>query len=259
MAGLSPHDMDPWTEASTLSRRDLVIRWIDTRSALLLPGDSQARLIVLDITPVDPALASWAGLAKSPVLAQGDIVPRGGAESDVGAPVMYDPAYTVYRLDRAALQGQIDMLESATFMGANTADAVPLETAPTFGELVELVGYEWLGTPRAGEVAQLITCWRLLDAGPKSSRYGEPALRTFVHLLDGEEQIVTGIDRLGAAPNTWQRGDTLVQLHAFAWPAAGRYAVELGWYVPPMGPRLSIEGIDAPGERILLLPVEVVG
>jgi 4-amino-4-deoxy-L-arabinose transferase-like glycosyltransferase len=259
MAGLSPHDMDPWTEASTLDRRDLSIRWVDTRSALLLPNESPARLIVLDITPIDPALASWAGLAASPVIAQGDIVPRGGAESDVGAPVIYDPAYVVQQLDRETLQGQIDKLESDSFVGADVIAPISPETTPTFGGLVQLVGYEWLRTPRAGQVAQLITCWRVLGVGPKSSRYGESALRTFVHLLDEEEQFVTGVDLLGAAPNTWRQGDTLVQLHTFAWPAAGRYAVELGWYVPPMGPRLSIDGIDAPGERILLLPVEVVG
>jgi hypothetical protein len=127
---------------------------------------------------------------------------------------------------------------------------------PTFGGLVQLVGYEWLATPRPGELAQLITCWRVLGVGPKSSRYGEPALRIFVHLLDDDKQVISGVDVLGAAPNTWQRGDTVVQLHTFAWPTAGRYAVELGWYVPPTGPRLSVD-VDAPGQRILLLPVEV--
>jgi 4-amino-4-deoxy-L-arabinose transferase-like glycosyltransferase len=43
MAGLSPHDMDPWTEQCTLARRDLDVRWVDTRSALILPPGDAAR------------------------------------------------------------------------------------------------------------------------------------------------------------------------------------------------------------------------
>jgi hypothetical protein len=149
-------------------------------------------------------------------------------------------------------------LEIAAFVGSDPATPTTLVMMPTLGNVVQLVGYEWLTVPHAGEEAALLTCWRALDRGPSSSRYGEPALRTFVHLLDGGQQVVSGVDVLGAAPNTWRQGDFVVQLHRFMWPAAGQYAVELGWYVPPMGPRLTVRDVDAPGQRILLRPVEVI-
>jgi hypothetical protein len=96
-----------------------------------------------------------------------------------------------------------------------------------------------------------------LGSGPHSTLYGEPALRTFVHLLDGKGQAA-GVDVLGASPDTWQAGDVIVQLHSFAAPALpGSYAVEVGWYIPPDGPRLPVDDVAAPGDRILLERVEV--
>jgi hypothetical protein len=68
------------------------------------------------------------------------------------------------------------------------------------------------------------------------------------------------VDVLGAAADTWRPGDTVVQLHRLTLPPqAGTYAVELGWYVPPSGPRLSVDvgGLGAPGDRVLLTPAVV--
>ena len=274
MAGLSPHDMDPWTERVTLRRDDLGLRWVDTRSALVVPAGEWARLVTLDITPVDRALAQWAGLGADRTIAQGEVVPRGGTEHQDDAPVYHDPAYTVFRLDGAALRERImraessagaessAVAESRAYVGSDPFAPAPLETSPEFGDaqggLVRLAGYEWLGAIRAGEPAQLLTYWQALQSGPRSTVYGQPALRTFLHLLDRDEAVVAGTDVLGAAPDTWQAGDTIVQLHTFVAPAApGTYAVEIGWYVPPDGPRLAVLGVDAPGQRILLVPVEV--
>jgi hypothetical protein len=258
MAGLSPHDMDPWTEQCTLARRDLNVRWVDTRSALILPPGDAARLIALDITPVEPVLVNWAGLAPETVIAQGEIVPRGGMEVHADAPVYYDPAYTVYRLDVTALRRRIEAGALEAFAGADPFAPVPLDAPLQFGGLVRLYGYEWLTEPQPGGLAQLLTFWMALDAGPRSTRFGEPALRTFVHLLDREQTVAAGVDVLGAAPDTWLAGDVVVQMHAFVYPSdAGTYALELGWYVPPDGPRLPVDGVDAPGQRILLPPVEV--
>ena len=257
MTGLSPHDVDPWTERSTLRRRDLSIRWVDARSALVLPRGNVARLILLDIIPIDPLLSSWAGLTEEAVLVQGEVVPRGGTEHDVDAPVYYDPAYTVYRLDVAALGQRVQSAQHQAYVGSDPFDAVPCPAAPQFGGLVRLIGYEWLTQPKPGAPAHLLTFWTALGAGPSSTLYGEAALRTFVHLLD-RGQVVGGVDVLGAAPDTWLAGDVIVQLHTFAYPGEpGHYAVELGWYVPPDGPRLPIDGVDVPGQRILLERVEL--
>lgn len=257
MAGLSPHDVDPWTEQCTLRRRDLAVRWVDTRSALLLPAGDAARLVTLDITPVDPFLAGWAALAGTTVASRGEIVPRGGTEHDPEVPWSYDPAYVVYRLDLPALRQRVLYASHQAYVGSDASTAVPLDEAPQFGGLVRLAGYEWLTPPQAGAAARLLTFWQALDTGPGATRYGEPALRIFVHLIEGD-QVVRAGDELGAAPDAWRVGDTIVQLHAFTFPdSPGRYAVELGWYVPPDGPRLAVDGLDAPGERVLLDPVEV--
>jgi 4-amino-4-deoxy-L-arabinose transferase-like glycosyltransferase len=258
MSGLSPHDMDPWTERCTLRRRDLAIRWVDTRSALVLPPGDAFRLIVLDITPVDPVLASWAGLSTAQVLGMGPIVPRGGAERDVGAPVFYDPSYAAYQLDVARLQDELESAPYRAFVGSDPFDPQEIPAAPEFGGLVRLRGYRWMAEFEPGATVPLLTFWSALDTGPSSTIYGEPALRTFVHLLDRSGAVVSGMDALGAAPDTWVAGDVIVQLVYVSLPAeAGTYAVEVGWYVPPQGPRLPVDGIDAPGERILLEPVEV--
>jgi hypothetical protein len=263
MAGLSPHDMDPWTERSTLLRRDLEIRWVDTRSALVLPPDESAWLVVLDITPLDPALAAWAGLDPANVVAEGPIVPRGGTEHQDEAPVYRDPAYRVYALDTRALLAGIKQIKPKTAAGEDAFAPTPLEEPPEFGGLVRLSGYRWLTPPGAGALAagapaQLLTFWQVLETGLSATLYGEPALRIFVHLLDREQAFVAGVDVLGAAADTWRAGDTVVQLHRFTLPPqAGSYAVEVGWYVPPNGPRLPVDGHAGAVDRILLAPVEV--
>jgi len=265
MAGLSPHDMDPWTERSTLRRRTegtLAIRWVDARSALVLPRGEQAWLVTLDITPVDPALAGWADLDSTRVLAEGAVVPRGGTEHQDEAPVYYDPAYKVYALDVRTLRAKLEaaVVETGAAVGSDPLSPTPLAMPPEFGGLVRLSGYQWLTPLRAGAPAQLLTFWELLETGPSATVYGEPALRPFLHLLDREQTVVAGVDVLGAAADTWQAGDTLVQLHSLTLPSqAGIYAVEVGWYVPPSGPRLPVAAgaVPAPGDRVLLAPAVV--
>ncbi len=256
MAGLSPHDMDPWSEASTLKRRDLGIRWTDTRQAVLIPPVEQFRLVTLDITPVAPSLAAWLGLEQAVILAQGDLAPRGGREDEPHTPVQFDPAYTVYQLDTRQLKQQIQV--RAAGVGSDPFSPTWLPDPPEFGGILSLAGYQWLTDPQPGAPAQLLTCWIAQQTGPRSAVYGEPSLKLFVHLLGSENRVVGGTDTLGAAPDTWQPGDIVVQLHSFSYPAEpGRYAVELGWYVPPQGPRLAVTNTDAPDQRILITPIEV--
>jgi hypothetical protein len=259
MAGLSPHDMDPLTEKSTLHRRDLAIRWVDARSSLVVPQESTAWLILLDITPFEADLYIWADLAEEDVLVRGPFVPRGGTEDDPQAPVYWDPAYTFYSLDTAALRARVvDTAQPAAYAGADPFDPTALDAPPQFGGMVRFRGCEWLTPPRPGGRARLLTFWQALQTGPRSTLYGEPALRIFVHLLDAEQSVVAGADALGAAPDTWRPGDLIVQHHTFALPSeAGNYALEIGWYVPPTGPRLPVDGVDAPGDRILLDGVEI--
>jgi hypothetical protein len=147
------------------------------------------------------------------------------------------------------------------YAGNDPFAPLPLDAPPQFGGLVRLEGYTWLTSPTPGAPARLLTFWRALDTGPSSTVYGEPALKIFVHLLDRDQAFVVGDDKLGVAPDTWLAGDVIVQLHTFSFPGEpGDYVVELGWYVPPDGPRLPLDNVEASlsgGQRVLLEPVEI--
>lgn len=241
MAGLSVHDVDQWTQACTLRRRDLAVRWADVRQTLILPGAvDTARLVVLDITPFAPVLQEWA-LAEATSLAQGPITAEGR------------PSFVVYRLDVAALRREAESPPlTAPAVGpdpANTAGQRVLQPPVDFGDVLELLGYRWVGDLAPGEQAGLLTFWR-------ARAPATPQIRAFAHLLDAEQNVVAGYDGLGPPPNLWQAGDVLVQWHPLTLPPEGTYYPEIGWYVPPDGPRLQVleEGVGL-ADRLLLAPV----
>jgi 4-amino-4-deoxy-L-arabinose transferase-like glycosyltransferase len=243
VAGLSVHDVDQWTQACTLRRQDLAVRWADLRQALILPtGTDVARLIVLDITPFAPALQEWA-LAGATTLAQGPIT----AEDR--------PSFIVYRLDLAALRREAEFppMTSAAVGNdpLNHAGQQALQPPVDFDGVVEFLGYRWVGELTPGEQAGVLTFWRAFKPAT-------PPLRTFVHLLDAGQNVVAGYDDLGSPPDRWQAGDILVQWHPLTMPAAATYYPEIGWYVPPDGPRLHVrqDGTDL-ADRLLLAPVEI--
>jgi len=243
VAGLSVHDVDPWTQACTLRRRDLAVRWADVRQTLILPaGTNVARLIVLDITPFAPALQEWA-LAGATTLAQGPIT----ADNR--------PSFVAYRLDLVTLRREAESPPlTSVAVGpdpANPASQQVLQPAVDFGSVVEFLGYRWVGELTSGGQAGLLTFWRALQ--PTT-----PPLRTFMHLLDAGQNVTAGYDGLGSPPDRWQAGDILVQWHPLTLPPAGTYYPELGWYVPPDGPRLQIQESGAIlADHLLLAPVEV--
>jgi hypothetical protein len=78
-----------------------------------------------------------------------------------------------------------------------------------------------------GSVLDLSTAW-LNQSGPQP-------VKLFVHLVDGNEQLVAQWDGLGAAWEGWRSGDTLLQSHQI-WlapeVAAGSYTLWVGAYHP---------------------------
>ncbi len=243
MAGLSVHDVDPWTQACTLRRRDLAVRWADLRQTLILPaGTDTARLIVLDITPFTPALQEWA-LSEAARLAQGPLTTENR------------PSFIAYALDLSTLREKAESPPgTAAAIAANPTDSSGqwnLSPPVNFNDTVEFLGYQWFGEIIPGGQAGLLTFWRALQ--PTS-----PPLRTFMHLLDAEQHVVAGYDGLGSPPDRWQAGDIIVQWHPLTLPPAGIYYPEIGWYVPPDGPRLQIHWDGpAPADRLLLAPLEI--
>jgi 4-amino-4-deoxy-L-arabinose transferase-like glycosyltransferase len=253
MAGLSVHDVDPLTMAVSLRRRDLAVRWCDTRGALVLPaGAGRFRLLVPDVVPLDPALAERLDrYGESP-----EIHRRGDGTT----------AFTLYRVTRA------DPWRGRTL---RLGDALTVVTSPevrfqpgdpeglrrphplpvNFGDELDFLGYEWSNGEFApgGQVA-LLTYWRARGSL-------EAERKVFVHLLDAGSQVRGGHDGLDAGLATLQTGDVIVQLHRF-WVSAeaepGEHQVEIGLYDPATEQRLVILGDGAPvADRLLLEPVAV--
>jgi len=134
-----------------------------------------------------------------------------------------------------------------------------------FGERARLVGYD-LRTPtgiRPGDTLTLVLYWQALDTFDQ--RY-----TVFVHLIDAEDRIFGQRDQTpgnGDFPTTsWVPEEYLTD--AYALPVnpetpPGEYWIEVGFYRPLDGTRLSVTGPNGRplGDRLLLsdTPVQVMG
>jgi len=253
MAGLSIHDVDPLTLAVSLQRRDLAVRWCDTRSALVLPaGDGAARLLLPDVAPLDPALAGrlarYSDPSETHTLDDGTL------------------AFTLYRITRmeewrahlAALSESLVTFTSPEVeflpddpQGLRRPHLLPLN----WGDELDLLGYKWLTERFApGEQIEILTYWRV-------RRPLDGQRKIFVHLLDSHSQEKGGHDDLAAGLSSLQPGDVIVQLHRFQVAAGaqpGEHQVEIGLYDPATGQRLvALENGTPVADRLLLAPVTV--
>ncbi len=252
MAGLSVHDIDPLTLAVSLRRRDLAVRWCDTRSALLLPaGGGSARLLVPDIVPLDPALAGQLTAYSAP--------PEAHPQTD-GA-----PAFALYRLAQladwrahlAALSASLRVVTSpeVEFLPGDPQGLRQTHQLPVNLSELDFLGYQWLNrTFSPGGQVELLTYWRA--HGPLDGQR-----KVFVHLLDAHSQLQGGHDGLDVALSSLQAGDVIVQLHRF-WLSAdalpGEHQVEVGLYDPVDGQRRMAWQNGAPiADRLLLAAIKV--
>jgi hypothetical protein len=111
-----------------------------------------------------------------------------------------------------------------------------------FGEVIRLVGFDLVGTPKAGERLSLTLYWR-----------GEQAIKEdytiFVHLLDKDNNKVAQRDtqpRYGALPTTkWETGALFDDNQSLDLPPdlpPGSYTLIIGVYRPSDFFRLTISG-----------------
>ena len=253
MAGLSVHDVDPQTLAVSLHRRDLVVRWCDTRGALVLPSNgSTGRLLVPDVVPLDPALADQLARHSAPPEAH-----------KLGDGTL---AFTLYRLEQmdewqayiTALGRSLAVVTSpeVEFLSGDPQGLRQLRSLPVnFGHQFDFLGYEWLNQNlRPGEQVELLTYWRV-----RSRLDGQR--KVFVHLLDAHSQVRGGHDGLDVGSNSLQPGDVVVQLHRFSVAADAQpdeHQIEIGLYDPATGQRLNVLVNGVPvADRLLLEAVEV--
>lgn len=196
---------------------------------------------------------------RLPVDAQpGDLVgvhagiklPRGVADGDYGLRVVFLEAHAELGKLRARGRPHVYRLP-----GAVQARAVQL------GERIELAAYT-LAPPGVlpGETTRLTLYWRALDSGKES-------LKVFVHVVGGQEQLLTQQDGLPvhwtAPTDTWVKGEIIADEYSLAIPpgaAAGAYTIYVGMYDPASGQRLPAieQGQRLANDRIELARVIVL-
>lgn len=255
VAGLSVHDVDPLTLAVSLRRRDLAVRWCDTRGALVLPaGSDSARLLIPDVVPLEPALAD----RLAPFVTRPAVTHTLGDESL--------PTFTLYSLERldewrariAAQSASLTVVTSpeVEFLAGDAGGLRRAHPLPVnFGNEFDFLGYEWLNESFSpGGQLDLLTFWRA--RGPLDGQR-----KAFVHLLDAHSRVQGGHDGLDVGLSSLQAGDVILQLHRF-WVAAeaqpGEHQVEVGLYDPASEQRLVVFENGAPlADRLLLETVQV--
>ena len=204
----------PAVAALTLHNPAVQPRWFDGRESLLLPDEPDATLVIPGFTPIPPALQPY--LAAATLTDELSMRP-----DDLDRPIR------LYAVDGPAT--------IAAALARMTA--VVGQSPATFGENVELLGYELsTTTAQPGETVTLVTAWRV--------RQPLPGAALFAHVI-GPDALIAQADSLGAPGESWMAGDVVLQLHTLTLPVAaapGDYPLAVGVYTRPDGARLRLPG-----------------
>lgn len=189
-------------------------------------------------------VTKWAG-AGAFILASG-----GPARYLALAPVPDSPLVAAV-LAEGPLADARPLLTQIPADGVPTApDGTPVPLPASFQEGPALAGWtRSADAVAAGGSFTLTTYWRV--EGPLA-----PPLAVFVHLLGEDGLPIAQWDGWPVATDGLEPGDVIVLSHPLQVPAEtppGRYALQVGLYRPPDGPRLPVAGTD----RLMLLPLEV--
>ncbi len=133
---------------------------------------------------------------------------------------------------------------------------VQVNVGASFGDQVELLGYDLPERGQEKKVLDLVLYWRALSEM-------EVSYTTFVHLLDARGQVVGQMDHMpgdGAYPTTgWLVGEVIADEFKLPWPpghSPETVQLEVGLYDPATLERLS--AVDKEGQSIgtqVLLPL----
>jgi 4-amino-4-deoxy-L-arabinose transferase-like glycosyltransferase len=179
-------------------------------------------------------------------------------------PELYDGLIALYDEDPSARLSVVG--EDGRAVGVPVAFRVrvapdrPLAVTPThsldyrLGDAIRLVGHDLAGKVEAGSTLTVTLYWRA-DRAPGGD------YRVFVHLLDGQGEMVTqhdGPPRWGRYPTwAWQAGDVIPDEHILALPPSlpdGPFSLAVGMYRPDSLERLPVTGPagPVPEGRVLL-------
>ena len=195
-------------------------RWVDARTAMLLPESNEAFAIIPSSTPPHQAFSAYLRPLDTITLQPDDL----------------DPDFSFYALDDAqSLSGD---------------EVQPLAE---FGSAVQLVDIRWMASEvQPGETAELLTRWQVVDPaniGLSHPPAFQPDTVFFTHLLDEDDQIISQRDALDAPSWSWQAGDTILQIHRLDLPSAieaGSYYPVVGIYDRQTGERLQMNDASGP-------------
>jgi len=198
---------------------------------------------------------TWPGLGRFPT----SLWPVGRAFCDT-IPVLVEataPVPELYGIEVGLYDAKSDdRLEAADASGqpimppvvgrVRIAPAKPLRVSPQhaaqadFGS-VKLIGFDAPDQARPGEPVPLQFYWRAAATLPQD-------YTVFVHLLDDTGQLAAQADaepRGGAYPTSaWVADDVIPDKHTLNLPAnlaPGEYALRIGLYLAPNGPRLPLK------------------
>jgi 4-amino-4-deoxy-L-arabinose transferase-like glycosyltransferase len=229
-----------------LQREEIEPRWFDSSRALLLPpADGVRRYLLADFAAPDPTLFThW--MDKAAVVLEGKTLPQ----TD-------EPPYQIYQVEGGPwVERELAEIaaRSPAFADLETRRAVRMPAH--FEGPIALLGYE-LADARlspGGEV-HLVIYWRV--QGPVY----EP-LSSFVHLLDGQNNIVGQYDGFDAPPWHWEPGAVVAQVYRFpvGWDAQpGAHWLKTGLYNPQTMERLHVvdDAGASLGDHLLLKEILV--
>lgn len=223
---------DPSIAVVTLPDPGFQVRWMDARSALLLPDSAELRALIPTSTPLHPAFQELLERTSSVALRSDDL----------------DPGFSSYEVNTGPLDQWI------------VGDSVD------FGGALSLLQTRWVApTFHPGSTAELLTIWRVMDPG-RVGPLVPPAFTTdvvlFTHVLDGNGEILAQRDALDAPSWGWQPGDIVLQIHSITVPEGtdpGSYKTVVGLYDRLSGDRLPL--LSAGGEivdtRAVAMPLTV--
>jgi hypothetical protein len=225
ISGLSNESMDNDSLSLLMRRRDLAVRWFDSRTTIIIPSNA-GRLFIPQIVPLDPLLRARLSLW--------------------GAQEHRDPSGRFAWFDLSNVRAANELTTTVLPDGRSMYLGTPLYNGMFF------LHYE-TSNPQVkpgGELTAL-TCWQ-------ATLLPLPPLKAFVHLTDSNGKLVAQSDGLNAPPQFWRAGDVIVQLHRFQVPpdaAPGVYQWTVGLYNSQTLVRVQFKG---EGDQLRLPDVEVV-
>jgi 4-amino-4-deoxy-L-arabinose transferase-like glycosyltransferase len=225
ISGLSNESMDNDSLSLLMRRRDLAVRWFDSRTTLVIPPNAGS-LFIPQIVPLDPLLRARLILW--------------------GAQEHRDPSGRFAWFDLSNVHAANVLTTTVLPDGRSMYLDTPLYNGMFF------LHYE-TSNPQVkpgGELTAL-TYWQ-------ATLLPLPPLKAFVHLTDSNGKLVAQSDGLNAPPQFWRAGDVIVQLHRFQVPpdaAPGVYQWTVGLYESQTLARVQFK---PEGDQLRLPDVKVV-